>query len=71
MGLGFFRVILAIAVVLTHSQSLLGYTLLGGELAVEAFYIISGFYMSMILNEKYSSNYLFYTNRALRLYGLL
>ena len=70
MGLGFFRVILAIAIVLTHSQSLLGYTLLGSELAVEAFYIISGFYMSMILNEKYSSNYLFYTNRALRLYPL-
>jgi len=43
-----------------------------GKTAVETFYIISGFYMSLILNEKYlkkkNSYKLFITNRFLRLF---
>lgn len=36
-----------------------------------AFFIISGFYMAMILGEKYRSQlWLFYSNRALRLYPM-
>lgn len=44
-----------------------------GDLAVQCFYIISGFYMTLILNEKYvghNSNILFYTNRALKIYPI-
>lgn len=45
---------------------------MGGDVAVKAFYIISGFYMSMVLTTKYlkkKNGYkIFITNRALRLY---
>ena len=45
-------------------------TLVGGKLAMQAFFV--GFYMSLILNEKYpatrSGNLLFYGNRFLRIY---
>lgn len=46
--------------------------LLPGYLAVQVFYVISGFYMALIYNEKYLKaarpKYLFYTNRLLRIY---
>ena len=44
--------------------------ILPGPVAVQTFFIISGFYMSLILNEKYahSSLFTFYTNRFFRLY---
>jgi|SRR6185312_4302128 len=46
--------------------------MVGGQIAVQSFFIISGFYMSLILNEKYvgknKSYKLFITNRLLRLY---
>jgi len=40
--------------------------------AVEAFFIVSGFYMSLILTQKYGDKglWLFYSNRLLRLYPL-
>lgn len=66
--MGTLRLILALAVVLTHTSAFYGFESVGGKIAVQAFYIISGFYMSMILNEKYSSYKLFITNRLLRLY---
>lgn len=70
--MGILRVLLAIAVILDHSTPIFGLTLTGGKVAVQSFYIISGFYMSLILNEKYidknSSYKLFITNRILRLY---
>jgi peptidoglycan/LPS O-acetylase OafA/YrhL len=48
--------------------------MVGGKLAVQAFFLISGFYMSLILNEKYSTDargvWLFYSNRFLRIYPL-
>jgi len=39
-------------------------------MAVEIFYVISGFLMGLILNEKYgpAQNWLFYSNRILRIY---
>ncbi len=44
---------------------------MGGSLAVQTFYMISGFYMALILNEKYVAQphayRLFLTNRILRL----
>jgi peptidoglycan/LPS O-acetylase OafA/YrhL len=72
--MGVIRVILAISVVIAHVGPIFGFTLLGGPTAVETFYIISGFYMSLILNEKYvgenGSYKLFLSNRLLRLFPI-
>ncbi len=51
--MGTLRTILAIAVVVYHSFTIFGLRLCGGQIAVESFYMISGFYMALILNEKY------------------
>ena len=65
---------LAISVVIAHSSSVGGFSLVGGKIAVQAFYMISGFYMTLILNEKYigrnNSYRLFISNRLLRLYPI-
>lgn len=72
--MGLVRLILAISVVVAHTGPLFGvFPLIGGEVAVEAFYIISGFYMALILNEKYiGAGYykLFITNRMLKIFPL-
>lgn len=71
--MGILRFLLAISVVIDHSHPISGYKMVGGLVAVEAFFIISGFYMSLILNEKYigkNSYRIFITNRFLRLYPL-
>jgi peptidoglycan/LPS O-acetylase OafA/YrhL len=71
---GIIRVLLALSVVFAHSSSFFGYSFVGSEIAVKAFYIISGFYMSLILNEKYigknKSYKLFISNRFMRLYPI-
>ncbi len=51
--MGILRTILAIAVVVYHSYFLFGLRMCGGQVAVESFFMISGFYMALILNEKY------------------
>lgn len=51
--MGILRTILAIAVVVYHSFKIFGLRMCGGQVAVESFYMISGFYMALILNEKY------------------
>lgn len=70
--MGILRFLLAISVIIAHSNSILGFRLVGGQIAVQGFYIISGFYMAFILKEKYigvnQSYKLFITNRLLRLY---
>lgn len=71
--MGLLRFILAVTVILAHTGPIMGLTFVGGQLAVQAFYIISGFYMTLILNEKYigaSSYKLFITNRLLRLFPI-
>src|SRR3569623_308588 len=69
--MGFLRVLLALSVLIAHSEEFLGIKLIGGRLAVETFFIISGFYMSLVLSEKYghikNSYKLFISNRFLRL----
>lgn len=52
--MGILRTILALAVVVYHSNKLFGLRMCGGQVAVESFYMISGFYMALILNEKYT-----------------
>lgn len=69
--MGLIRLLLACGVVLSHTSTIMGYSPLAGNLAVQCFYIISGFYMAMVLTEKYNvpgANYEFYTNRALKIY---
>lgn len=72
--MGILRFILALSVVLTHSGPLFGFSIVGGKIAVQAFYMISGFYMSLVLTEKYvginNSYKLFITNRLLRLFPI-
>lgn len=51
--MGILRTILALAVVVYHSYLLFGLRMCGGQVAVESFFMISGFYMALILNEKY------------------
>ena len=50
---GFLRLLLAIAVVLVHSSGIFGIGLLGGVEAVEIFFMISGFYMVLVLENIY------------------
>lgn len=71
--MGLIRTILALAVVIFHSAPFLGFRGIGGVIAVEAFYVISGFYMALILTERYvGPNRIkaFYASRALRLYPI-
>jgi peptidoglycan/LPS O-acetylase OafA/YrhL len=69
--MGVMRFILAVAVLLAHTQPLFGLKLTGQVAAVEAFFIISGFYMALVLNEKYTgvnnSYMLFISNRLMKL----
>lgn len=69
--MGLLKVLLAAMVVFVHAGQLPGFPTMGGSLAVQTFYIISGFYMALILNEKYINQphayRLFLTNRVLRL----
>lgn len=70
--MGVFRLLLALSVIASHSTSILGTTLYPGGMAVQIFFMISGFYMAMVLGSRYAHTRqglaLFYSNRALRLY---
>lgn len=71
--MGVLRVILALLVVFDHSGAITFIGLPGGPFAVKVFFIISGFYMTLILHKKYigkGSYGLFITNRFLRLYPI-
>lgn len=66
--MGTLRLLLAFAVVIAHSNPILGFTGMGGS-AVPAFFIVSGFYMHLVLDQKYRGRVQqFYFNRALRLF---
>ena len=44
---------------------------LNPDVAVQGFYIVSGFLITLVLHEKYSGSlWLFYSNRALRIYPI-
>ncbi len=72
--MGFARVLLALAVFFYHTGWIGNVALLSPWKAIYAFFIISGFYMSFVLNQKYigkRNSYLLYiTNRLLRIYPL-
>jgi peptidoglycan/LPS O-acetylase OafA/YrhL len=69
--MGLLRVILALSVLVAHSESFFGIDFIGGRLAVETFFVISGFYMTLVLTEKYGgikdSYSVFISNRLLRI----
>lgn len=70
--MGILRTCLALCVLICHSPHKPGeYWPMSGTLAVQAFFVISGFYMALILTEKYRDKIkLFYSNRILRLIPL-
>ena len=75
-NMGLFRLFLAISVLAGHlrwGRGIFGFGFLPGGLAVQFFFIISGFYMALVLNEKYNyagSYWAFVQQRFLRLYPL-
>jgi len=72
--MGIIRFLLALSVLIVHSSPIAGIEIVPGRIAVQSFYIISGFYITLIFTEKYSITsrpfFLFYSNRILRLYPL-
>jgi len=70
--LGIVRLALALIVVAAHAQSYLpGLGFMNAFQAVNVFFIVSGFYMALILNERYvrpGDTRRFYVNRAVRLF---
>jgi len=70
--MGWMRFLLAVAVVFHHSATPGNIPLVDGHQAVRLFYIISGFYMALILGQRYPLNrkglWIFYTNRAARIF---
>jgi peptidoglycan/LPS O-acetylase OafA/YrhL len=75
--MGLLRLLLALSVVLAHAGTFHGFDLVGGKAAVETFFMISGFYMALVLTEKYGQIEqlgrrlkTFYGARLLRLYPI-
>lgn len=68
--MGLLRVFLALAVVAAHQPPPTGLLrFVGGQMAVEIFFIISGFYMQMVMSSgRYASARDFYISRALRIF---
>lgn len=71
--MGSIRFFLAACVVAGHSSAIIGLPALDAGAAVKAFFVISGFYMALILDRKYDGTTaegrrLFWSNRVLRIY---
>ena len=70
LGLGLVRLLLSVAIVFTHTHHAFGLRLTGAGVSIRAFFIISGFYMALIWQQKYQSKRAFYINRFLRIFPL-
>jgi peptidoglycan/LPS O-acetylase OafA/YrhL len=70
--MGVLRLLLALSVLISHAGLLFNYDIVNSSVAVLSFFIISGFYMEMILDKKYAkkSTFLFLSNRFLRIFPL-
>src|SRR5215475_14938686 len=74
--MGLLRFLLALAVASGHASGFLGsgtfYPHVPGSHAVQIFYMISGFLIALILSGKYADtaqgNWIFYSNRAVKIY---
>ena len=69
-AMGFFRLLFAFTVVLTHTEHIYGYLFGNPVVAVRSFFMISGFYMAMVLTEKYKAYKPFILSRFLRIYPI-
>lgn len=72
--MGLLRLLLAVCVFCGHSRRLGNFRWLEGHLAVELFFVVSGFYMQLVLSQRYTKRKLgstwrfqFYKARYLRL----
>jgi len=65
--MGVIRFLLALSVAGAHGHPFYILSFIGGDIAVQAFFVISGFYMAMIIGS-YKSPYQFWISRYLRLY---
>lgn len=70
MGVGLLRFILAIIVMCAHIPAIYGYRAMAGDLPVQLFFVLSGFYMFLILDKSYVNPIDFYKNRMLRIYPI-
>ena len=73
--MGFVRFLLAISVLFLHSSPIFGITTtMPGYLAVQLFYMISGYLMTLVFTEKYQFTdkpyYYYISNRFLRLFPM-
>lgn len=69
--MGVLRFLLAFSVFNAHAALPLGFSIVAGSTAVHCFFVISGFYMALVLSEKYSpagaTYFNFVSSRLLRL----
>lgn len=65
--MGFLRLYLALCVVEAHAGNFLPWAAPRGMHAVQLFFVISGFYMAMVLSLRYRSTVTFYRSRWLRI----
>ncbi|MDB5486643.1 MAG: hypothetical protein JWQ58_358 [Reyranella sp.] len=66
--MGTLRILLALSVLAGHTSGILGNRLVRTDVAVHLFFVVSGFYMALILTDKYQDRAIFYLNRFLRLW---
>ncbi|MEY9528848.1 peptidoglycan/LPS O-acetylase OafA/YrhL [Bradyrhizobium japonicum] len=67
--MGLLRLLLALAVVGDHVLPPFPWLrLTTGVMAVEVFFVVSGFYMQMVLSQRYASAGAFYLSRAFRIF---
>lgn len=67
--MGVLRLYLAACVIAAHSEQVFPWSVHGGEAAVGFFFVISGFYMQLILStDRYTGVLQFYKSRLLRIY---
>ncbi len=68
--MGILRLLFALSVLTFHTAGTNGFYIFERTAAVVSFFIISGFYMALILDGKYKSLFSFYISRALRILPL-
>ena len=67
--MGFIRFLLALTIIVRHTNDIFGLDFMAGKIAVELFFMMSGFYIALILDNKYKDSIrLFYSNRLLKIF---